>query len=49
MTLYQFPVGEGIFLLRHCCVHSTSYAMGSRSSFPRGKAAGSWSWTLTSI
>jgi hypothetical protein len=29
--------------------HPASYPMGTRGSFPGGKAAGSWSWPLTSI
>jgi hypothetical protein len=29
-------------------VHSTSYPMGTGGSFPGGKAAGAWSWPLTS-
>jgi hypothetical protein len=29
--------------------HPFSYAVGTRSSFPGGKASGSWSWHLTSI
>jgi hypothetical protein len=29
--------------------HPASYTMGTRVSFPGGKAAGSWSWPLTSI
>jgi len=29
--------------------HPASYPMGSRSSFPVGKAAGTWSWPITSI
>jgi len=29
--------------------HLTSYPMGTKSSFPGGKAAGAWSWPLTSI
>jgi len=27
----------------------TSYPMGTGSSFPRDKAAGAWSWPLTSM
>jgi hypothetical protein len=30
-------------------VHLASYPMGTRGSFPGGKAAGAWSWPLTSI
>jgi hypothetical protein len=29
-------------------VHPTSYPVGTRDPFPGGKAAGSWSWPLTS-
>jgi hypothetical protein len=29
--------------------HPASYPMGTRVSFPGGKAAGAWSWPLTSI
>jgi hypothetical protein len=29
--------------------HPASYPMGTRDSFPGGKAAGAWSWPLTSI
>jgi hypothetical protein len=29
--------------------HPASYPMGTRDSFPRGEAAGVWSWPLTSI
>jgi hypothetical protein len=29
--------------------HPASYSMGTRGSFPRGKAAGTWSWSVTSI
>jgi len=29
--------------------HSASYPIGTRSSFPGDKAAGAWSWPLTSI
>jgi hypothetical protein len=30
-------------------IHPASYPMGTRDSFPGGKAAGAWSWPLTSI
>jgi len=39
----------------HCCIEtgsgaiSASYLMGTRGSFLGDKAAGSWSWPLTSI
>jgi len=29
--------------------HLASYPMGTRGSFPRSKAVGSWSWLLTCI
>jgi hypothetical protein len=29
--------------------HPASYPMGTRGSLPGGKAAGAWSWPLTSI
>jgi hypothetical protein len=29
--------------------HPASYPMGTAGSFPAGKAAGAWSWPLTSI
>jgi hypothetical protein len=32
-----------------CGVYPASYPMGTRGSFPGGKAAGAWSWPLTSI
>jgi len=31
-----------------CGAHPASYAMGTRDSFHGGKAAGEWSWPLTS-
>jgi hypothetical protein len=49
----RFPAGAGNFSLRHVQngsrTHPASYPMGTRGSFPGGKAAGSWSWPLTSI
>jgi hypothetical protein len=41
----QFPVGAGNFSLHHCVqngsgAHPASYTMGTRGSFPGGKAAG---------
>jgi hypothetical protein len=46
--------GAGNFSLNHLVqtgswAHPASYPMGTRSSFPGGKAAGAWSWPLTSI
>jgi hypothetical protein len=29
--------------------HPASYPVGSRGPFPGGEAAGTWSWSLTSI
>jgi hypothetical protein len=29
--------------------HPASYPMGTRGTFPEGKAAGAWIWPLTSI
>jgi hypothetical protein len=51
----RFPAGAGNISLHHRCVHNgsgahpASYPTGTRVSFPGGKAAGTWSWTLTSI
>jgi hypothetical protein len=50
----RFPAGVGNFSLHHRVhnvsgVHPASYPMGTRGSFPGGKAAGAWSWPLTSI
>jgi hypothetical protein len=41
----RFPAGAGNFSLHHCVqngsgAHPASYPMGTRSSFPGGKAAG---------
>jgi hypothetical protein len=44
----RFPAGAGNFSLHHR-LHPASYPMGTRGSFPGGKAAGVWSWPLTSI
>jgi hypothetical protein len=46
--------GAGNFSLHHRFrtgfgTHTTSYPMGTRDSIPGGKAAGEWSWPLTSI
>jgi hypothetical protein len=51
---FRFPVGAGNFSLHHRVqngseAHPASCPMGTRGSFPGGKAAGSWSWPLTSI
>jgi hypothetical protein len=39
--LYSVQTGSG--------AHLASYTMGTGGSFPGGKAAGAWSWPLTSI
>jgi hypothetical protein len=39
--LHRVQTGSG--------AHPTSYPMSNRVSFPGGKAAGAWSWLLTSI
>jgi hypothetical protein len=49
----RVPVGAGNFSLHHrvqtgCGAHPASYPMDTRGSFPGGKAAGAWSWPLTS-
>jgi hypothetical protein len=51
---FRFPAGARNFSLHHCVqngsgVHPASYPMGTRGSFPGSKAAGAWSWPLTSI
>jgi hypothetical protein len=50
----RFPAGTGNFSLHHRVqnssgTHPASYPMGKRGSFPGVKAAGAWSWPLTSI
>jgi hypothetical protein len=50
----RFPAGAGDFSLHHRVqdgsgAHPASYSMGTRGSFPGGKAAGAWSWPVTSI
>jgi hypothetical protein len=50
----QFLVGAGNFSVHHCIqngsgAHPTSYPMGTRGSFPGGKATRVWSWPLTPI
>jgi hypothetical protein len=50
----RFSAGAGNFSLHHRCVqngsgaHPASYPMGTRGCFAGGKAAGAWSWPLTS-
>jgi hypothetical protein len=44
----RVPAGAGNFSLHHCVqtasgAHPTSYPVGTRGSFPGGKAAGAWS------
>jgi hypothetical protein len=50
----RFPERAGNFSLHHRVqtgsgAHPASYPMGNRGSFPGSKAAGAWSWPLTSI
>jgi hypothetical protein len=50
----RFPAGAGNFSLCHRVqngfgAHPASYPMGTRGSFPGGKAGGAWSWPLTYI
>jgi hypothetical protein len=50
----RFLAGAGNFSLHHRVqngsgTHPASHPMGTRGSFPGGKAAGAWSWPLTSI
>jgi hypothetical protein len=50
----RFPAGAGNFFLHHRVqnrsgAHPPSYPVGTRGSFPGGKAAEAWSWPLTSI
>jgi hypothetical protein len=50
----RVPGGAGNFPRHHCVqsgsgAHPASYPMGTRGSFLGGKAAGAWSWLLTSI
>jgi hypothetical protein len=51
----RFSAGAGNFSLHHRYVqngsgaHPASYPMGTRGSFPGGKAARAWSSPLTSI
>jgi hypothetical protein len=52
-SLVRFPAGAGNFSLHHRVqtgsgAHPASYPMGTRGSFPGGKAAGARSWPLTS-
>jgi hypothetical protein len=50
----RFPAEAGNISLYHRVqkgsrAHPASYPMGTRGSFPGGKAAGAWSWQQTSI
>jgi hypothetical protein len=50
----RLPERAGNFSLHHHVqngsgAHPASYPMGIRGSFSEGKAAGPWSWPLTSI
>jgi hypothetical protein len=50
----RFPAEAGNYSPHHSVqngsgAHPASYPMGTRGSFPGGKAAGAWSWPLTSI
>jgi hypothetical protein len=49
----RVPGGAGYYSLHHrvqagSVTHRASYLMGIRGSLPGGKAAGAWSWPLTS-
>jgi hypothetical protein len=49
-----FPAGAGNFSIHHLVqtgsgAHPPSYPLGTTVSFPGGKAAGEWSWPLTSM
>jgi hypothetical protein len=51
-TVIRFLAGAGNFSLHHRVqngsgAHPASYPMGTRGSFPGGKASGAWSWPLT--
>jgi hypothetical protein len=54
MNDLYWPRGYWNFSLHHRIqngsgAHPASYTMGTRGSFPGGKAAGAWSWPLASI
>jgi len=54
MVGVRVPAGAGNFSLHHRVQtssgpHPASHPMGNKGSFPAGKAAGTWSWPLTSI
>jgi len=49
----RFPAGAGNFSSHHRIqtgfgTHLASYSMDTRGCFPGSKAAGEWSWPLTS-
>jgi hypothetical protein len=51
---FRVPAWAGNFSFHHRVqngsgAHQASYPMGTRGSFPGGKAAGAWSWPLKSI
>jgi hypothetical protein len=51
---FRFPAGARGFSLLHSVqtsfgTYPASYTTGAGDSFPRGKAAAVWSWSLTSI
>jgi len=53
MTGIRFPAGAGILSVRHRVhigpgAHTSSYPVGTGSSFSGGNAAEEWSWPLTS-
>jgi hypothetical protein len=52
--MVRFPAEAGNFSLHYRIqngsgTHPASYPIGTRGSFPGGKAAGPWSWPLISI
>jgi len=54
MTGVRFPAGAGDFSLGHRVQSGSgfrpaSYPVGTAGSLPVDKAAGAWSWPLTSI
>jgi len=54
MVGIRIMAGDGSLSLYHPIqtdsgAHPPSYSMGAGASFPDGKAAGAWSWPLTSI
>jgi len=51
---FDSPAGFGKFFLHNRVqngfgAHLGSYPMGTRGSFPGSKAAGAWSWPITSV